>query len=156
MKKQIKYPILALGFACLVATYIVSHYRFMINATGSLPNFGFLVKLGTYPIKDGEYAAFYPPHNKYYNDKPFIKIVGGLEGGTVIEQDRIFYVGEKEIGYAKETSIKGDKLDPGPVGVIPPGQYFMYSPHRDSYDSRYSQIGWIPRSRIIGVAIPVL
>lgn len=156
MKKQTKYILIALAFSATAVIYITSNYRLMINATASLGNWAFLVKLGTLPVKDGEYAAFYPPSNPYYGHKPFVKIVAGMGGDTVIEQDRIYYVGEKEIGRAKEFSLKGEKLDKGPVGVIPQGQYFMYAPHKDSYDSRYLQMGWISADHIIGVAIPVL
>jgi conjugal transfer pilin signal peptidase TrbI len=156
MNRQVKYTLLAIAFGIMTVIYITSNYSLMINGTGSLGNWAFLVKHGTLPTKVGQYAAFYPPANPYYDNKPFIKIVGGMEGDTVAVQDRLYSIGGKEIGLAKEFSLKGDKLDPSPAGIIPAGQYFMYATHKDSYDSRYLQMGWISEGSIIGIAIPVL
>ncbi len=156
MKKPTRNLIAALAFSVTLVVYITTNYSLMINSTGSLGNFAFLVKRGVIPSKIGEYAAFYPPPNPYCGHKPFIKIIGGIGGDTVIANDGVYSIGELQIGVAKEFSLKGDKLDPGSVGLIPPGQYFMYSPHKDSYDSRYSQMGLIPTDHIIGTAIPIL
>jgi hypothetical protein len=38
-------------------------------------------------------------------------------------------------------------------GVIPPHQFFAYTPHKDSFDSRYQEIGLIDEKDIIGTAI---
>ncbi len=38
-------------------------------------------------------------------------------------------------------------------GVIPPHKFFAYTPHKDSFDSRYQEIGLIDEKDIIGTAI---
>ena len=44
------------------------------------------------------------------------------------------------------------------AGVVPPGHYYLHGDHRDSHDSRYAEIGFVPRARILGraVALPDL
>jgi conjugal transfer pilin signal peptidase TrbI len=41
-------------------------------------------------------------------------------------------------------------------GVIPPGHYFMTTPHKDSLDSRYKMIGLIDTKRLVGRVTPVM
>ena len=148
--------LITISLCAALMIFLRTHYQIQINSTGSLPNFAFLVKLGTIPTKVGEYVAFYPPANPYYGRKSFVKIIGGVGGDIVTHKDRVFYVSGREIGRAKEVGLKGERLEMGPLGVIPEGQYFMYGKHKDSYDSRYLAMGWIPRSDIIGTAIPIL
>jgi hypothetical protein len=38
------------------------------------------------------------------------------------------------------------------VGVLPACRYFVATDHPDGYDSRYSDIGWIGCSQIVGRA----
>lgn len=40
-----------------------------------------------------------------------------------------------------------------PSGVIPSRKFFAYTPHKDSFDSRYQEIGLIDEKDIIGTAI---
>jgi len=40
-------------------------------------------------------------------------------------------------------------------GVIPEGHYYMYAPHPDSLDSRYSMVGLIGQPLILGKTIPI-
>ena len=56
------------------------------------------------------------------------------------------------VGTAKAVSRKGLPLDTGPVGVLPPGRYYVRAPHPDSLDSRYALTGWIAEDQIIGRA----
>jgi conjugal transfer pilin signal peptidase TrbI len=39
--------------------------------------------------------------------------------------------------------------------MIPQGKYFVWTPHIDSYDSRYDEIGLVDERTIIGVAYPL-
>ena len=49
-------------------------------------------------------------------------------------------------------SRRGEALEPGPTGLIPPGRYYVRAPHPDSLDSRYRLTGWVDASQIIGRA----
>ncbi len=39
------------------------------------------------------------------------------------------------------------------AGTIPPHKFFAYTPHKDSFDSRYNDLGLIDAKDIIGTAI---
>ena len=155
MSKNIKATIAILILSAVLAVIINFKYAIMINATGSLGNWAFLIEKGVIPQEKGKYIAFIPPSNPYYT-KTFIKIIGGVSGDEVTQQDRIYYVNGTRIGKAKEVSLKGEPLDMGPVGAIPEDHYFVYTPMKDSYDSRYKTIGWIPKGLVVGTAYPIL
>ncbi len=139
------------------ASDISSRYRFAINMTDSLPNWAFITDRDNHSPKKGELAAFYPPHNPYYPDGSiFMKRVLGVPGDRVEARGRDFYINGQFVGHAKEVSQTGRVAVMGPVGVLPPETYFLGSPHKDGYDSRYRDIGWIPAYRLVGVGTPVL
>jgi len=48
---------------------------------------------------------------------------------------------------------KNYELHPIETGKIPAHKFFAYTPHRDSFDSRYKEIGLIDEKDIIGTAI---
>ena len=49
----------------------------------------------------------------------------------------------------------GRALDAIAPGVIPPGHYYVHADHKDSHDSRYREVGLVPRERIKGRALPL-
>ena len=59
---------------------------------------------------------------------------------------------------AKMHALDGRPLAAIGPGTIPPGHYYLHADHPDSHDSRYAEIGLVPRSRILGraVALPDL
>jgi conjugal transfer pilin signal peptidase TrbI len=131
------------------------HVRFVIAPTASLPYTLFWVHVGELPQR-GDMAALYVPHNRFYPDSVgFVKILRGVPGDVVTEKHRVYAINGTPIGKAKTASQEGLPLALGPVGVIPPGRYFFATPHRDSYDSRYADIGWIAQSAIVGIAHPI-
>lgn len=134
---------------------VKDRYVFTINHTQSLPHWAFVVDRKAEP-KRGDFVYFLPPENPYYDQIGFVKIVAGVSGDQVHRDGRAFFVNGQSVGHAKETSQAGDPLQPGPEGVIPPQHYYVFTPHRDSYDSRYDDIGWIGRDRLVGVAKPIL
>lgn len=121
------------------------------------------------------------PHFKM-KEMNFIKLVGGFEGDEIkaIEKEtyldgksigeakdfkelpihseiewkyREVSVGGKVIGVAKTHSLKGKPLEMVSPGIIPPHKFFAYTPHKDSFDSRYNDLGLIDAKDIIGTAI---
>jgi conjugal transfer pilin signal peptidase TrbI len=128
------------------------HYRFVIAPTASLPYTLFWVHVGQLPQR-GEMAALYVPRNRFYPDgMGFVKILRGLPGDVVTQAHRMYAINGEPVGRAKPASREGLPLALGPTGVIPAGDYFFWTPARDSYDSRYADIGWIPQKNIVGVA----
>ena len=143
----------------LVALPAATGMRVAVNATDSLPGLLYLV-VPLEPdeaLRRGETVAFVPPPNPAYPDGfPFIKRIAGVPGDLVAWDGRTVYVAGRRLGVAKLRSLSGRPLARGPEGVIPEGRYFVWTPHEDSYDSRYAEIGWIPRSRILGRAHRIL
>jgi conjugal transfer pilin signal peptidase TrbI len=128
---------------------------FSINTTTSLPQAAFLIIKGK-PVTRRQYVAFDPPQNPLYTShKPFIKIVGGIPGDTVSRLKTQYAINGHFMGLAKPISSKGVLLKPGPTGVLPKDEYFVYAPNPNSFDSRYQAMGWINKSRFIGRAYPV-
>jgi conjugal transfer pilin signal peptidase TrbI len=136
---------------------VLHRYRFALNQTESLPYWAFLVDQADRRPARGQLVAFIPPPNRFYPPgMAFGKIVAGVPGDRVERRGRSFFVAGRYVGEAKPRSKDGVPVAPGPVGQIPSGSYFLFTPHRDSLDSRYAVIGWIPQSRILGVAKGVL
>ncbi len=128
--------------------------RLGINGTDSLPGVLYLVLKTEAPKTHGDLVAFYPPENRFYpKGMFFIKKAMGMPGDEVTRKGRDFYINGEYVATAKTRSRSGKPLRPGPVGVIPEGHYFVWTPHPDSFDSRYEDIGWIPTDRVIGRAV---
>ena len=131
------------------------YYSIGINMTDSLPDKIYLISKGKLPKAKGEYISFNAPNNQIHK-QPFLKLVGGIEGDIVEEESRKFYINGKFVGYAKKHSQTGEKAELGFTGVIPKGCYFVYSDHKDSYDSKYKNIGLICGADVIGSARPII
>ena len=90
---------------------------------------------------------------------PYLKTVRGLPGMTVeVGADGTVTVGGVHLGRAKTRALDGRPLEAIPPGTIPADHYFLHADHVDSHDSRYAEIGLVPRTRIFGraVALPDL
>lgn len=48
---------------------------------------------------------------------------------------------ESYLDKAKKPAKLALKTNLSREGVIPYGRYFVYAPHKDSFDSRYAEIG---------------
>jgi len=136
-------------------------HAFMINATESLPNWGFFVESGKFP-KRGEYVVFDPGHDplteKYFGKNPsaFAKVAYGVPGDLVTREGRDVLVNGEIVARTKPLTRKGDPLALGPTGVVPDGCVFAATEHKDGFDSRYAAIGFVCRDRLVGVGSPVL
>ncbi|MBK9132433.1 MAG: signal peptidase I [Gammaproteobacteria bacterium] len=153
---------LGLTLAIIASIWLISvacspWIRLGINGTESLPGLFYLVWKNEVPETRGDLIAFYPPANRFYSSRMFfIKKAIGLPGDMVSRKGEDFYLNDDYIGTAKTHSHSGVLLKPGPTGVIPEGKYFVWTPHPDSYDSRYEDIGWISKESIIGRAVRLL
>ena len=85
---------------------------------------------------------------------PYLKTVHGLPGMTVaVGGDGTVSLDGIPVGKAKAHALDGRRLEAIAPGEIPPGHYFLLGRHPDSHDSRYAEIGLVPRHRILGRAI---
>ena len=85
---------------------------------------------------------------------PYLKTVRGVPGMSVaVDEDGTVRLDGVRIGRAKTHALDGRPLAAVAPGVVPPGHYYLHGDHRDSHDSRYAEIGLVPRARILGRAI---
>lgn len=136
-------------------------HALFINASESLPNWAFAIDRGRVP-KRGDYLFFVPPVNAlvraHFGENPgaFGKIVYGMAGDTVEHRGAEVLVNGRLVGTMKQMTRRGEKLTPGPIGTVPEGCYFVGTPHPDSFDSRYGEIGFICGPQILGTGEAVL
>jgi conjugal transfer pilin signal peptidase TrbI len=136
-------------------------HALLINATTSLPNWAFVLDRRRTP-KRGDIIFFVPPESallaRHFGPElhSFGKIVIGAPGDRISVTDRTFLIDGKPVATAKTASRRGEPLALGPTGILPPGCYFVATPHPDSFDSRYAAIGWVCQPRILGVGRAVL
>jgi len=137
----------AVGLSSYQAT---ANQIFVINYSDSLPHWAFLIDRGREPHV-GDMVFFLPPENRFYGKRPFVKTIAAGPGDRItIIQNQLFINGEP-LCLLLDVAKDGSPLHPGPTGIIPDGQYFIHSNHERSYDSRYSDIGWVPTEQIIGI-----
>ena len=137
------------------------NHALLINTTDSLPNWAFVIHRNKVPVR-GEYVFFDPPPSelvrRHFGAKPqmFGKIVYGLPGDVVAHWHRAVTVNGRIVGYTKPTTRSGERLAIGPSGVIPVGCYYVGTPHKDGFDSRYAAIGFACRRQIVGTGEAIL
>lgn len=158
---------LLLGVAIVgsVACGAIANWRdshvLLINASDSLPNWAFLIRRHQLPAR-GDYVFFDPPRSallrRHFGAKlrMFGKIVYGMPGDLVAHDGAVVMINGAPIGRMKTRTRAGEPLTPGAVGAIPAGCYYAGSPHRDGFDSRYAEIGFVCGRQLIGVGEPVL
>lgn len=136
-------------------------HAFLINVSPSLPNWAFLLETKQPPAR-GSLIFFRPPVSPVlfnnFGAKPhlFGKHVYGMPGDVVTHQGQAVFINGRQVAIAKTHSRKGEPLAMGPTGVIPPGCYYVGTPHKDGFDSRYALIGWICKPAIVGTGTAVL
>ena len=133
----------------------------LINASDSLPNWAFVIHKTATP-KRGEYVFFVPPADplviRHFGAKKqmFGKLVYGMPGDTVVHRGRDVYVAGRLVAHTKPLTRFGEPLVAGPTGIIPAGCYYVGTPHKDGFDSRYAEIGYACTAKIVGVGRPIL
>ena len=103
--------------------------------------------------KPDDRVLFEPPES-VGSRVPYLKTVRGVPGMavTVGPGGTVFLDGEP-VARAKAHALDGRPLVGIAPGVIPPGHFYLHADHVDSHDSRYAEIGLVPRGRILGRAI---
>ena len=145
----------ALAFAAL---WLLAASRVHVNTSWSDEAWGYLALPVIGDPGFGDVVLFDPPA-VVGADVPYLKTVRGLPGARVeVWADRAVSVDGLVLGNAKTEARDGRPLAAIAPGPVPPGHYFLHGPHRDSHDSRYAEIGFVPRERIraLAVALPDL
>ena len=152
-----------LFFACAVMGVgffvFTQFYMIGLNLTNSLPGTLFLIDKSQMPHR-GDLVGFrYKGFKDYYpSGTIFVKIISGEEGdiASVTNSHCLeYHVNGVSYGCIKATTSLGKALHVGPVGVIPKNHLAVRGLHKDSFDSRYGEVGWIKEAEILGKAIRV-
>ena len=132
--------------------------RIYFNASWSDDAWGYFVLPLTGDPKMGERVLFDPPET-VNAPFPYVKTVRGLPGAVVaVSPEGTVRVGGAALGRAKARALDGRPLKAIAPGTVPADHYYVHAAHPDSHDSRYAEVGLIPRSRIRGraYALPVI
>ena len=90
------------------------------------------------------------------NEGDLFRAIEAYEPGDVVTvKGRDFYVNGQWVATAKTHSLQGEPLTLGPTGTLQEGQYYVSTPHEDSFDSRYQTMGWITADELVGVLYPL-
>ena len=103
----------------------------------------------------GATVMFEPP-DELNAPASYLKAVRGTPGAAIaVDAEGTVRIDGVAVGRAKPNALDGRSLDPIAPGTIPAGHYFLHADHPDSHDSRYAEIGLVPRARILGRAVPL-
>ena len=142
------------AMAALAGLWLAAASRVHVNASWSDGAWGYAAVplFGAAPAI-GDRVLFEPPE-ALDSPVPYLKTVRGVPGMRVeVGQDGSVRLDGVALGRAKTHAFDGRALDAIAPGVIPPGRYYLHADHADSHDSRYAEIGLVPRGRILGRAI---
>lgn len=147
---SLKRGLIAFGLTVTTLGLLFNHMGFLINTSSSLPHRYFLHFLRVKPQK-GDITVL-----NHGGDKRLIKQIIGDEGDRVFYDDQdTLWVGDVHVGSLKPSNSKGVPLYRISAGVIPSGFVFLFAPHADSLDSRYTEIGLVSKHQLEGKAIPL-
>ena len=138
----------------LAALWLAAASRVHVNASWSDGAWGY----AAFPLfgedpKPGDRVLFGPPET-INSPVPYLKTVRGVPGMRVsVGTDRTVFLDGEPVGRAKTHALDGRPLAAIAPGVIPPGHFYLHAGHVDSHDSRYAEIGLVPRARILGRAV---
>ena len=141
-----------LVFMALTALWLLGLSRLYVNASWSDDAWGYLLVPLLSDPRPGEMVLFEPPA-ALGSPIPYLKTVRGLPGAVVtVDAHGLVRVDGVPAGVAKSHARDGRPIAPISPGTIPPDHFYLYAEHPDSHDSRYAEVGLVPRARILGRA----
>ena len=146
------------GMAVFAGLWLLAASHVHVNASWSDGAWGYLALPLFGDPGPGDMVLFDPPEG-IGAEVPYLKMVRGVPGALIeVGPSRTIVVDGRVLGTAKSRARDGRPLEAIASGTVPGGHYFLHGPHRDSHDSRYAEIGFVPRGRIraLAVALPDL
>ncbi len=138
-----------------LAWVLTTHFGIAINLSQSLPQKVWLIRYSQNPVM-GDYVLFKAPISVGLGENgTIIKKVIGVPGDEVLRIDRDFFINGSYVARAKATSLQKEPLNLGPQGLLAEGQYYVWTPHKDSCDSRYAKMGWVSAHQLLGIAYAI-
>ena len=138
----------------LAAVWLGAASRVHVNASWSDEAWGYAAfpLFGEDPAI-GDRVLFEPPE-AVGSPVPYLKTVRGVPGMAVtVGTDGTVFLDGVAVGRAKTQALDGRPLAAVAPGIVPPGRFYLHADHADSHDSRYAEIGLVPRGRILGRAV---
>ena len=138
----------------LAAAWLATVSHVHVNASWSDGAWGY----AAFPLfgedpEVGDRVLFEPPEG-VGSEVPYLKTVRGVPGMAVaVGADGTVRLDGEPVGRAKPHALDGRPLAAIAPGIIPPGHFYLHADHADSHDSRYAEVGLVPRGRILGRAI---
>ena len=138
----------------LAAAWLAAASHVHVNASWSDGAWGY----AAFPLfgedpEVGDRVLFEPP-DAVGSEVPYLKTVRGVPGMAVaVGADGTVTLDGEPVARAKPHALDGRPLAAIAPGIIPPGHFYLHADHVDSHDSRYAEIGLVPRGRILGRAI---
>lgn len=127
------------------------NYKIAINNDVSLPGKVYLIHYGERPdIND--FVVFKKKAPYLPNGHTLVKILAGKPGDDIAVKDRDVYLNGTYMGHAKEKTRLGNPLTPVAETAVPDGKFYVAGTHKDSYDSRYVEFGFLDPLAIEGTA----
>ncbi|HEY8425824.1 MAG TPA: signal peptidase I [Limnochordales bacterium] len=147
----------AVGLAVILAVIIIAFVAqsFLVQGQSMEPTLydgeRLLVDKLTYRLRDpqrGEVVVFRVPSDP---SRRFIKRIIGVPGDVIEFQDgRVVLNGR----VLRESYVLGPTLSGRTRQTVPPGRYFVLGDNRaNSEDSRFAEVGFVPRELIVGRAV---
>lgn len=128
----------------------ISDKEIALNYSDSLPNYFFVVEKNL-DFSKGDLVQFehISIDKKFYRSgTKMIKKIIGVEGDVITFSGQDFYVNAKYFGTAKKLSTKGIPLEKNISKTLGQDEYFVWTPSKDSFDSRYAHVGYINKNQI--------
>jgi conjugal transfer pilin signal peptidase TrbI len=143
-----------IGIVWGLCALIASKFAIGFNHTPSLSGKVFLVVKHSLPIEKFQKAVF------LHNGKLHIKHIVGFQGDEISHKDDVLFINGKEFGKIKRLSLQNKPLIPILANtqtlIIPANYYFAWTDHKDSFDSRYKEVGLIHQTQIVGKGYEIL
>ncbi len=146
-----------IGLAVMIALALLwlgAASRVHVNASWSDRAWGY----AAFPLfgedpRPGDRVLFEPP-DSVGSPVPYFKTVHGVPGMRIaVADDGTVLLDNEPVGRAKVHALDCRPLAAIAPGTIPPGHFYLHADHVDSHDSRYAEIGLVPRGRILGRAV---
>jgi conjugal transfer pilin signal peptidase TrbI len=130
---------------------LTDRVQLLINTSSSLPNRYFLHLPKIKPVK-GDITTY-----EHQSGQRLIKKIMGVEGDVISYDVHGFvWVGTTKIGKPHPSNRRGDILHAISPGMIPKDHVFLYTPHDESLDSRYADVGLVYIKHLHGKAIGIV
>lgn len=149
--KTLSLLVLTCGLAIFCCSLALPPAHFSLNASSSLPQTLFLAIHFLPPFEKGQIVRIDHPTLK----AAVGKIIIGKAGDRISINDLTLFVNDVKVGKIQTVSKSGKTYTPIKEGLIEADSYFVYTPHPDSFDSRYAEFGLIQEAWIAEVLWPI-